>query len=156
MIQQYITAVKELQELFQELASAGKVSTAQASRFDQSQRVLVNFHAWVQNQTEGNPKVILPWDDPRFADAWKLWTSYKKQQFQFTYRPIGEQGALKDLADLSGGDMDKAIAIIHQSIKKGWRGFFDLKGQTTITKKIVDTQNLDYKQKLFNRLTQKP
>ena len=34
---------------------------------------------------------------------------------------------LKDLADLSGGDMKTAIAIIHQSIKKGWRGFFTLR-----------------------------
>jgi hypothetical protein len=155
MIPEYIKAVQELQELFQELATRAKVSPEQASRFDQSQRVLVNFHAWIQNQLEGNLKVTLPWDDPRFADAWKLWTSYKKQQFRYSYRPIGEQGALKDLADLSGGDMDKAIAIIHQSIKKGWRGFFEIKGQTPITKKLVEAQNIDYKQKLFNRLTQK-
>lgn len=155
MIPQYTKAVGQLQELFQELAEDGKITDEQAGRFDQSQKTLVNFHAWVKNQLDGNIKVELPWEDPRFTEAWKLWTDFKKQQFQFTYKAIGEQGALKDLADLSGGDMDKAIEIIHQSIKKGWKGFFELKTQNTITKNLVQPQNLDYKQSLFKRLTQK-
>ncbi len=150
MISQYTKAVGQLQELFQELADEGKITIDQAERFDQSQKVLINFHSWVKNQLEGNIKVKLPWEDPRFIEEWKLWKEFKKQQFNFTYKPIGEQGALKDLADLSCNNMDTAIRIIHQSIKKGWKGFFEL--QKTITKNIVNNRQIDYKQQLLNRM----
>lgn len=153
MIPQYTKAVGALQELFQELSDEGKITPDQAQRFDEVQKTLVNFHEWTRNQLEGNFKVELPWEDPKFLEAWKLWTDFKKQQFQFTYKNIGEQGALKDLADLSGGDMNRAISIIHQSIKKGWRGFFALRENQQI-KGTGDPRNVDYKQNLFNRLTQ--
>jgi hypothetical protein len=153
MINQYVKSVRDLQELFHELDSAGKLSDGQATRFDAVQKVLVSFNTWIREQMEGNSKTELPWTDQRFADAWKLWTDFKKQQFQFTYKPISEQGALKDLADLSEGNMELAIAIIHQSIKKGWRGLFRLKEENTITKNLVSPQGLDYKKKLFERLT---
>lgn len=35
--------------------------------------------------------------------------------------------AIKHLMDLSGGDHEKAIAILNQSIENGWKGLFDLK-----------------------------
>ena len=152
MIPQYVKAVGQLQELFQELAEEGKITDPQAGRYNQSQKILINFHSWVRSQLEGKIKVELPWEDIRFAETWKLWTNFKKEQFQFEYKQIGEQGALKDLVDLSGGDMEKAIEIIHQSIKKGWKGFFELKIQNAITKKLVDKCQTDYKQQLMNRL----
>jgi len=150
MVKEYIKAVGQLQELFQELADEDKITIDQAERFDQSQKVLINFHSWIKDQLEGNIKVELPWEDPRFTEAWKLWKEFKKQQFSFTYKPIGEQGALKDLADLSCNNMDMAIQIIHQSIKKGWKGLFGL--QKTTTKNIVDSRQIDYKQQLLNRM----
>ena len=152
MIPQYVKAVGQLQELFQELAEEGKITERQAGRYNQSQKVLINFHSWVRKQLDGSSEVELPWADERFTEAWNLWTNFKKEQFQFAYKQIGEQGALKDLVDLSGGDMEKAIEIIHQSIKKGWKGFFELKVQNTITKKLVDQRQIDYKQQLMNRL----
>ena len=152
MIPQYVKAVGQLQELFQELAAEGKISPRQAGRFDHSQKILVNFHSWLRSQLDGNTKVELPWEDDRFVEAWTLWTNFKKEQFQFSYKPISEQGALKDLTDLSEGNMEKAIEIIHQSIKKGWKGFFELKVQNAITKKLVDQRQIDYKQQLMNRL----
>ena len=88
----------------------------------------------VSDSVSGNDKgefegeIIYPFEDEKFIEAWDLWKKFKKQQFRFTYKPMGEQGALKDIADLSGGNLDKAIAIIHQSIKKGWQGLFDIKG----------------------------
>jgi hypothetical protein len=152
MIPQFVKAVGQLQELFQELAAEGKITDRQAGRYDQSQKILVSFHSWLRSQLDGNIRVELPWEDDRFTEAWKLWTNFKKEQFQFAYKQISEQGALNDLVDLSGGDMEKAIEIIHQSIKKGWKGFFELKVQNTITKKIVDQRQTDYKQQLMNRL----
>lgn len=35
---------------------------------------------------------------------------------------------LKKLAKLSGGDVQKAIEIIDQSVMNGWKGFFEVKG----------------------------
>ena len=153
MQKKFIIAFGQIQELFQQLLDDGKISTEQAELFDQAQRDIVNFYSWVENKLEGNIKVELPWTEPEFTEAWKLWRDFKKQQFSFSYKPIGEQGALKDLADLSGGNMQTAIAIIHQSIKKGWQGLFALKTENTITKKLVETQTTDYKQQLLNRLS---
>ncbi len=152
MNSKFVKAFGQIQELFQQLQSEGKISEEQAELFDESQKDIINYHSWVKKQLEGNIKVELPWDNPTFEKAWKLWRDFKKEQFQFTYKPIGEQAALKDLADLSSGDMQTAIAIIHKSIKKGWRGLFALP-QNTITKNLVTTQNSDYKQELLNRLS---
>lgn len=127
MIRDYTKAVGQLQELFQELADEGKISIDQAGRFDQSQKVLINFHSWIQNQLEGNIKVDLPFPDEQFAEKWKLWKDFKKQQFNFTYKPIGEEAAIKNLFDLSSGKVQEAIAIIQQSIDHGWAGFYPLK-----------------------------
>lgn len=154
MISQYTKAVEHLQELFQELAGDGKITDEQAGRFDQAQKTLVNFHSWVKNQMEGNIKVEIPWEDPAFIDAWTLWKKFKKEK-GFTYKSIGEQSALIRLTELSKGDMILAIAILKQSRENGWSGLFELKAQNTITKNLVQPQNLDYKQNLYERLTQK-
>jgi hypothetical protein len=69
----FVKAFGDIQELFQELLSDEKISDHQAERFDQAQKVIVNYHTWVINQLEGNLKVDLPWDDPEFTEAWKLW-----------------------------------------------------------------------------------
>lgn len=152
MKKKFINAFAEIQELFQELASQGKIAPDQASRFDKSQKDIINYHQWVSNQLEGNIKVNLPWDNPEFTKAWILWKNFKKEQFKFYYKTISEQGALKDLADLSGGDMNLAIEIIHQSIKKGWKGFFQIQQQNQNRK--IEEQKLDaHKDSLFNRLT---
>ncbi|MBV5313676.1 MAG: hypothetical protein JZU47_10295 [Prolixibacteraceae bacterium] len=152
MISEYVKAVGQLQELFQVLADEGKITESQANSYNQYQKVLINFHSWVRNQTEGDLKVELPWNEPQFSQCWKLWMDYKKQQFQFTYKLIGEQGALKDLVELSGGNMEKAIAIVHQSIRKGWKSFYELQEQNSITKNLVDKRQVDYKNHLMNRL----
>ena len=152
MQKQFIRAFGQIQELFQQLSDAGHVSQEQAELFDQNQKVVVNYHSWVKQQLEGSIKVELPWTEPEFEEAWKLWRDFKKQQFNFTYKPIGEQGALKDLADLSNGNVQTAIAIIHQSIKKGWRGLFALREDKALKKQISDTRNTDYKQQLLNRM----
>ena len=144
MIKDYTKAVGKLQELFQELADEGKISPEQAEQFDNSQKVLVNFHSWIQNQLEGNIKVDLPWSDDLFADKWKLWKEFKKQQFNFSYKQIGEESALKNLHELSAGNMQTAVAIIQQSIDNGWMGLFQLKETKTYPKKTTTSKPHDY------------
>ena len=38
--------------------------------------------------------------------------------------------AVEKVKNLSGGDNDKAIAIINQSIENGWKGLFELKNNS--------------------------
>ena len=89
-------------------------------------------------------KVIIPFDDEKFIQVWDFWKKYKKEQFRFVYKPIGEQGALSKLYELSGKDDGKAMLIIKQSIQNGWSGFFELKGK-------FKTQEYD-REKIFNDL----
>jgi len=151
MIPQYVKAVGQLQQLFQELAAEGKITERQAGLYDQSQKILINFHVWLRNQLDGNLKVELPWDDEIFAEAWTLWKKFKKEK-GFTYKSIGEQSALIHLTELSKGDLTTAIAILKQSRENGWSNLFELKDSKAITKKLVDQRQSDYKQQLMNRL----
>jgi hypothetical protein len=89
--------------------------------------------------------IVYPWNSDRFMKAWDLWKEFKKEQFRFPYKPIGEQGALKNLGELSNGSEETAILIIHQSINNGWRGLFKLKTDERtnnqsgeLTRKIIE------------------
>lgn len=74
------------------------------------------------------PSVIMPWPDEEFSTQWALWKQYKAKEHRFGYKsPQSEQAALKELAEFSGGNMETAIKIIHQSMAKGWKGLFKLK-----------------------------
>lgn len=72
------------------------------------------------------PDIKSPFQES-FKEAWDKWKAFKKEQFRFTYKPMGEQGALDDLFDISGGDEGVAKLIIKQSLVKGWRGLFPIK-----------------------------
>lgn len=74
-------------------------------------------------------EVVMPWDSPEFMEAWDLWKQHRKQSDRHTYKPIGEQAALSELANLSGGNEDTAIQIIKQSMSNSWKGFFALKNE---------------------------
>jgi uncharacterized protein YdaU (DUF1376 family) len=98
-----------------------------------------------EDKREGKGEIIYPWNDEKFMEAWQLWKQYKKEQHNFSYKPIGEQGALKDLSELSKNNMEIGIAIIYQSIKKGWKGFFELKNK--------QGEYVDYAQELIKSMT---
>lgn len=78
-------------------------------------------------RTKETSPLVYPFTNEEFLHAWEIWRDYKKEQFNFTYKPIGEQAALKSLSVLAGGESTKAVAIIHQSLENGWKGLFDLK-----------------------------
>ena len=84
-------------------------------------------------------KVEYHWTEDEFSQIWEFWKKYKKQQYNFTYKEIGEQGALSKLVELSGGKLETAMLIIKQSIQNGWKGFFELKG-------IAKTEEYDREQ----------
>lgn len=82
-----------------------------------------------QPDTEQKISVTLPFDT-HFSDLWQKWKDYKSKEFKFKYKSkMSEQAALNELVTLAGGIEATAIAIIHQSMAKGWKGFFELKNK---------------------------
>lgn len=67
-----------------------------------------------------------PFSD-EFMIAWNYWKKFKKEQFRFTYKPIGEQNAINGLYEISDGDEQTAKLIIKQSLRNCWSGLFPLK-----------------------------
>ena len=78
--------------------------------------------------TPYNPPRYYPNDeklDSTFADYVAMRKQLKK--------PMSDKAvelAIKKLNNLSGGDNDKAIAILEQSIMNSWQGLFELKEET--------------------------
>lgn len=79
------------------------------------------------NGKKEDRKLVFPFDSKKFKDSWGLWKDYRAENGKKKYKPIGEQGALTELSNLSNGDEKVALAIIMQTIKKGWTGFYNLK-----------------------------
>lgn len=81
-------------------------------------------------------EVVMPFESEKFSQHWEFWKTYKKDQFKFTYKSsISEQAALNDLVKLSGGEENKAIQIIMQSMANSWKGFFEIKNNSNGTTK---------------------
>lgn len=72
------------------------------------------------------PPLAYPFTDELFLNRWQVWKEYKKEQFNFVYKHKGEQAALTQIGNLSGGSVQKAVAIIQQSMANGWKGLFEL------------------------------
>lgn len=88
-------------------------------------------------------EIIFPFDI-EFKNYWLQWKTYKDGEFKFKYKTIqSEQSAINELVSLSKGVKENAIAIINQSMAKGWKGFFELKNfnngtNTTANKSTTD------------------
>jgi len=98
------------------------------------------------NEKNVKENIIYPWMENEFLQIWEFWKKYKREQFNFSYKEIGEQGALSKLYELSGGKLENAMMIVKQSIQNGWKGFFELKNEPN---KIIDNmkkheENLEY------------
>lgn len=77
-----------------------------------------------------------------FIPSWDDWKAFKKEQFKFTYKPMGEQSAISYLFQLSGGNEEIAKLIIQRSKAQGWKGFFELP--------------INFNGKITQRITEKP
>ncbi len=73
------------------------------------------------------PRISMPFNG-KFSELWGEWKKYKLHQHSFQYKSDGsEQAALHELTSFAGGNEEVAIAIIHQSMAKGWKGLFPIK-----------------------------
>lgn len=71
-------------------------------------------------------QLIVPFSET-FLPIWDIWKEYKWASHKFKYKSIfSEQAALEQLVTLSGGDEEKAIKIIKQSMRREWQGLFPL------------------------------
>ncbi len=69
----------------------------------------------------------LPFDSEELFTVWSEWIAFRKENNWQSYKPIGFKNCIRELLELSENNEQKAIAIIKQSMAKGWRGLFQLK-----------------------------
>jgi hypothetical protein len=83
----------------------------------------------MKNKTEYQLEV--PFSE-NFIEIWNIWKEYKWASHKFKYRSIfSEQAALEQLVTLSGGDEEKSVKIIKQSMRREWQGLFPLHETTS-------------------------
>ena len=82
--------------------------------------------------TKKEPRMFInPFSDD-FLKTWDLWKEYKWESFNFKYKGvISEQASINHLVSLSEGEEEKAVKIVHQSLRRQWQGFFPLHETTT-------------------------
>ena len=74
-----------------------------------------------QESDLGGNEVILPFSEPAFAEAWKMWKDYKRTEFQFGFKSEqAEQLALVKLKNETS-DVNRAIEAIGQAMANGWK-----------------------------------
>jgi len=81
-------------------------------------------------------EIIYPFQELDFIEAWRVWILERKEKKLRNYTTRGEQSALHNLQEISGGDYKTAIKIINNSITHGWQGLFALKEQKTKRPKL--------------------
>jgi hypothetical protein len=89
------------------------------------------------NESKEKVEVVLPFEND-FLVLWNNWKEYKKTEHNFKYKSVqSEQAAINELVTLAGGNEENAVAIIQQSLAKGWKGFFQLKNENNGTGKSI-------------------
>jgi len=108
--------------------------------------------------TRVGDEVIAPFASAEFTAQWQAWKRYRAAEHNFTYRSAeSEQAALAELGTLAHTSETTAIAILHQSMGKGWKGFFELKQDATkpAAGKGKVRYSDDFRRKIANRLQSK-
>jgi len=108
--------------------------------------------------TRVGDEVISPFASAEFTAQWQAWKRYRAAEHNFTYRSAeSKQAALAELGTLANTSETTAIAILHQSMGKGWKGFFELKHDATkpAAGKGKVRYSDDFKRKIANRLQSK-
>ncbi|MCP6111326.1 DNA replication domain protein, partial [Klebsiella pneumoniae] len=75
-------------------------------------------------------KKSYPYPDQLNAEAWDEWKAYRSEMRFKAYAPTerSEGAAITELINLSGGNHTRQMQIVKQSMAKGWKGLFELKG----------------------------
>ena len=68
--------------------------------------------------------------EPDFQKPFEEWLKYKRTKKQMYKRQCDLELCYKKLKEYSGGDVEKAMLIIEQSMTNNWNGLFELKTST--------------------------
>jgi hypothetical protein len=72
-------------------------------------------------------KIILFWAHPSFQEAWiEWWTGKKRRAQKCSDSDRALTRALTKIKKFSGGNMNKAIAILDRSSDNGWTDLYEL------------------------------
>lgn len=116
----------------------------------------VNGKESMREKPKNISQVVLPFQTQNFKNQWQQWKNYKKSEFNFSYKSEqSEQAALTSLANLSTNQEEVAIAIIHQSMSNGWKGFFELDKKSSNEKSTSNNGSMysqDFKRKIYEKL----
>jgi hypothetical protein len=81
--------------------------------------------------------ILGPYVNPQFAEAWKLWLSYRKEIKQSYKTEKSAEIGYNKLIKTAGNNPQTAMDIVENSIANGWKGLFPLpqngKGKFTNT-----------------------
>ncbi|MDN3809606.1 DNA replication domain protein [Klebsiella aerogenes] len=74
-----------------------------------------------------------PYPEQLNASAWDEWKRYRAEMRFKAYAPTerSEGAAITELINLSGGNHERQMQIVKQSMAKGWKGLFELKESLT-------------------------
>lgn len=81
--------------------------------------------------------------EPRFRMPFEEWLKYKRSKKQMYKRQCDLELCYKKLKEHSGGDVEKAMLIIEQSMTNNWSGLFELKTSTPSTTLKSSEMNYD-------------
>ena len=100
----------------------------------------LTINTTTNSSTNTIQEVVLPFDDPKFLDAWNLWKRNRKKK----YTPVGEQKALSRLAKMCNLDLQEALDVIDYSLAQGYTGLYKEKNGKQTTKKFDTDVYTDY------------
>jgi|GEM_PF-3898730 len=104
----------------QETTSNEQETTSNEQETTSNEQETTNF---IKNST------YIPKWTPEFDAVWINWEKYLFEQHQFKFKGmITRQASLEELVKLSDFSESAAIGIIKNSISKGWRHFYQSKG----------------------------
>lgn len=74
-----------------------------------------------------------PYPEQLNGSAWDEWKRYRAEMRFKAYAPTerSEGAAITELINLSGGNHERQMQIVKQSMAKGWKGLFELKESLT-------------------------
>ena len=113
-------------------------------------------------------KTALVWADVFVWDAFKDWEKMRKQ-IKKPLTDLAKTRAVNKLEKLSGGDKDKAIAILEQSTDHCWQDLYELKTEDPVPAKLppqrstkvqtaygfgTERKDVDYNKMVWERIRQ--
>ena len=116
------------------------------SKFTESRRknasakhMLNHMENEIENENENR---IINTINIEFAEIWKEWKQYKKDEHRDKYKSVTtEQKAFDNLYKLSNGNVETAREIVNYSIANKYKGLFELKIKPKSNDKLTQYQD---------------